>query len=149
MDPALLTKLSHNGVDKGMTSARLFPGLEILVIFVPIYLNADWISFHFVEIGSECADAIIEFPPKQLTDETDRGLRLLTVESAESLVKAVPKQTWRQTAKLEIRTQNRGGRFQSVGRGLRFFEFSNSRSPLTMSLEPRESRSFTAGKDYG
>ena len=82
------------------------PYLEIFLVFVPIYLDADRVSFHFVKIGRESADAVIEFPPKQLADEADGRLRFRSVETPERLVELMPEETGRQASEFEVGTQH-------------------------------------------
>lgn len=63
MDPALFSKLDHDGIDERVSGFAVFPGLKIFVIFLPFYLLADGVSFDFVEIWCECSTKIKEFSP--------------------------------------------------------------------------------------
>ena len=63
MDPAFFSQLCHYGVDERVASFRLFPGIEIYVVLVPLYLFANWVAFDFIEIRSKSSVEIEKLSP--------------------------------------------------------------------------------------
>jgi hypothetical protein len=66
VDPALLTKLSHDGVNPREACPAFCPFGQSLGVLVPRDLNTDGVPFHFVKAWVVCGCCIKKFTPQEL-----------------------------------------------------------------------------------
>ena len=67
MDPPRLAKLSHNGVDKGIASARVSPGRQEFRVVIPRYLTGHWVPYHVLKVRCCVAGERVKLTPQELS----------------------------------------------------------------------------------
>lgn len=103
MNPTFLSELSHNGVDERIASLAILPRLKEGLVFIPLDLLADWVSFYLIEVGSKCSVKKEELAPDELSFERNwrKGmLAHLFVDFLDSVIE----QPAAKNAELEVRT---------------------------------------------
>ena len=104
MDPSFFSELSHNSIDERIASLAVFPSLEEGLVFIPLDLLADRVTFYLVEVGSKGSVEIEELAPDELSLQRNWRKGMLA-DLLVDFLDAMIEESAAEVAELEVRTQ--------------------------------------------